>query len=92
MPHARCVIACGLWAVEIFHRCCENLQGFKRLGEPKAAVEYDPQELITFISKNFIPLNTMMELAGMSETDIYHRTRDIFLYFKLPYDSEPPVG
>jgi hypothetical protein len=26
----------------------------------------------------------------MSEMDIYHRTRDIFLYYKLPYDSEPP--
>ncbi len=47
-----------------------NLQGFKRLGEPKAAVEYDPLDLITFISKNFIPLNTMMERAGMSEMDI----------------------
>jgi hypothetical protein len=28
----------------------------------------------------------------MSEIDIYNRTRDIFLYFKLPYDAEPPVG
>ena len=45
-----------------------------------------------FIERNFIPLNTMMERAGMSETDIYHRTRDIFLYLKLPYDAEPPVG
>jgi hypothetical protein len=53
------------------------------------AAQYDPLDLITFISKNFIPLNTMMERAGMSETDIYNR-RDIFLYFKLPYDSEPP--
>jgi hypothetical protein len=62
----------------------------ERGGGDLAAVEYDPLDLITFISKNFIPLNTMMERAGMSEMDIYHRTRDIFLYFKLPYDSEPP--
>ena len=34
----------------------------------------------------------MMERAGMSEMDIYHRTRDIFLYFKLQYDTEQPVG
>jgi hypothetical protein len=47
---------------------------------------------LRFISKNFIPLNLMMERAGMSEMDIYNRTRDIFLYFKLPYDSEPPEG
>lgn len=32
----------------------------------------------------------MMERAGMSEMDIYHRTHGIFLYFKLPFDSEPP--
>ena len=69
-----------------------NLQGFKRLGEPKAAVEYDPLDLIAFISENFAPLNAMMERAGMSEMDIYNRTRDIFLYYKLPYDAPPPEG
>jgi hypothetical protein len=67
-----------------------NLQGFKRLGEPKAAVEYDPMDLIRFIQKNFGPLNAMMERAGMSEMDIYNRTRDIFLHFKLPFNSAPP--
>ena len=67
-----------------------NLSGFKRLGQPQAAVEYDPMDLIRFIQKNFVPLNTMMERAGMSETDIYNRTRDVFFYFGLPYDAEPP--
>ena len=28
-----------------------NLSGFKRLGQPKAAVEYDPMDLIRFIQK-----------------------------------------
>ncbi len=69
-----------------------NLKGFKRVGEPRAAVEYDPMDLIRFIEKNFIPLNTMMERAGMSEMDIYHRTRDIFRYFKLPFDAGPPIA
>jgi hypothetical protein len=55
-----------------------------------AAVEYDPMELIGFIQKNFGPLNAMMERAGMSEMDIYKRTRDISHYFKLPFDSPPP--
>jgi hypothetical protein len=68
-----------------------NLRGFKRLGEPKAAVEYDPQDLLDFITRNFGPLNTMMERAGLSEMDIYHRTRDIFLYYGLPFDQPPPV-
>jgi len=40
--------------------------------------------------KNWVPLNLMMERAGMSEMDIFNRTRDVFLHYKLPYDSEPP--
>lgn len=51
-----------------------------------------PMALIRFIEKNFIPLNTMMERAGMSEMDICHRTRDIFRYFKLPFDAGPPIA
>lgn len=68
-----------------------NLQGFKRIGDPKAAVQYDPLDLINFITQNFGPLNAMMERAGRSEMDIYNRTRDVFLYYKLPYDA-PPEG
>jgi hypothetical protein len=49
-------------------------------------------DLLNFIIKNFGPLNAMMERAGMSEMDIYNRTRDNFLYFKLPYDAPPPEG
>jgi hypothetical protein len=68
----------------------ENLEGFKRLGEPKAAVQYDPLELLRFIQRNFVPLNLMMEQAGMSEMDIYDRTRDLFHYFDLSYDAPAP--
>lgn len=67
-----------------------NLTGFKRVGEPKAAVEYAPMDLINFITKNFGPLNMMMERAGMSEMDIYNRTGELFRYFNLPYDAPPP--
>ncbi len=56
-----------------------------------AAAEYDPMDLINFIKKNFVPLNMMMERAGMSEVDIYNRTRDVFLHYKLPYDAPLPV-
>jgi predicted DNA-binding transcriptional regulator AlpA len=45
---------------------------------------------LRFIERNFIPLNAMMERAGMSERDIYDRTRDVFQYFNLPYDAPPP--
>ncbi len=47
-------------------------------------------DLLNFINKNFVPLNLMMERAGMSEMDIYNRPRDVFLHFKLPFNSEPP--
>lgn len=67
-----------------------NLSGYKRVGEPKAAVEYDPHDLIRFIEKNFGPLNAMMERAGMSEMDIFNRTKEVFLYYKLPFNSPPP--
>lgn len=69
-----------------------NLSGYKRDGEPLARVAYEPLDLIRFIEKNFAPLNAMMERAGMSEMDIYNRTRDVFLYFGLPYDAPPLEG
>jgi len=68
-----------------------NLKGFKRIGEPKAAVEYDPLELLRFVGRNFVPLNTMMERAGMGKADIHSRTGDLFRYFDLPYEVEPPA-
>jgi hypothetical protein len=55
-----------------------------------AKVEYDPLDLLRFIPKNFVPLNEMMMRAGMSEMDIYNRTRDVFHHYQLPYDAEPP--
>jgi len=67
-----------------------NLQGFKRLGQPKAAVEYEPMDLIGFIQRNFGPLNAMMDRARMSDMEIYNRTRDLFHYSNLPFDAPPP--
>jgi hypothetical protein len=32
-----------------------NLKGFKRVGEPKAAVEYEPLDLLRFIEKKLHP-------------------------------------
>ena len=34
-------------------------------------------DLLCFIERNFIPLNTMMERAVMSEMDIYDRTKEV---------------
>jgi hypothetical protein len=67
-----------------------KFSGFKRLGAPSASVEIDSTDLLNFIRSNFGPLNLVMERAGMSERDIYNRTRDVFHHYKLPYDVEPP--
>ena len=48
-----------------------NLKGYKRTGEPTAAVKYEPMDLLRFIPKNWVPLNLMMERAGISEMDNY---------------------
>ena len=85
-------------AIPYFYHCDSRdpvagiLQGFKRLGEPRAVVEYDPMDLLKFIIKKFGPLNAMMARAGMGEMDFYNRTRDVFHYFNLPYDAPPPEG
>jgi len=67
-----------------------NLQGLKRVGQPKAAVEFDPMDPTGFIQRNFGPLNAMMDRAGMSEMETYNRSRDLFRYFNLPFDAPPP--
>ena len=51
------------------------------------AAQYDPMDLIQFVQKNLVPLNAMMERSGMSEMNIFNRTRDVFLHFNLPYDA-----
>lgn len=67
-----------------------TISSFKRLGQTQAEVQYKHTDLIRFVEKNFAPLNLMMERAGMSEMDNYNRTRDVFLYYQLPFDCEPP--
>lgn len=67
-----------------------NLQSFKRIGDPQAAVKYEPLDLLRFIERNFAPLNAMMERAGMTELDIYYRTKEVFTHFGLPYDAPSP--
>ncbi len=54
-----------------------NLRGFKRLGQPKVAVEYDPMDLIGFIERNFRSLNAMMERTEMSEMNTRDASRRV---------------
>lgn len=67
-----------------------ELHDSKRLDQTYSGVIYDPLDLMNFISANWVIFNTMMERAGMSEMDIYNRTRDIMLYYKFPFNVNPP--
>jgi hypothetical protein len=65
----------------------EQLRGIVRDG----LLAMFEQEVPALCGDSYRPSASVHRRAG-SEMDIYNRTRDIFLYFKLPYDSEPPVG
>ena len=71
-------------------RVTKGLLYSAKIGEPMATVECDPMDLIRFIQRNFVPLNTMMERAGRSELAIYQRTKEVLEHFHLPFDAEPP--
>ena len=70
--------------------CLKSFTAIKVDGQPNCAVEYDPVELLQFIGQSFLPMNVMCERAEMSEQFIYDRTKEIFDYFGLPFDTAQP--
>ena len=68
--------------------CCLNsFTTLKVDGEDHCGVEYDPLELVRFIALDLPHMNWMCERAGMSEMEIFHRTCELFHYFKFPFDG-----
>lgn len=67
-----------------------SLAAMKVDGRPDVAVTCDPADLLRLISADIVPMNTMCERAGMFERLIYDRTKAVFEYFCLPFDSQPP--
>jgi len=68
--------------------CCLNsFTTLKVDGQSHCGVEYDPLELVRVLARDFPHMNSLCELAGMSEIEIFHRTRELFQYFKLPFDG-----
>ena len=49
-------------------------------------------ELVNYLRNGFAPLNLMCERAGLSEHEIYERTKTkaLFLYFDFPFDAPAP--
>ena len=78
-------------ALRMMVMCClPSIVAVKVDGRPNVAVEYDRLELLHFLGKDFMPMNAMCDQAQMSERSIYDRSKEVFGYFNLPYDSELP--
>ena len=67
-----------------------SIATIKRDGDAVAGVEYDRMELVNYLRNGFTPLNLMCERAGLSEREIYDRTKALFLYFDFPFDAPAP--
>ena len=72
--------------------CLPSIAALKVDHQPGVAVEYDPLELLDFLRAGFVPMNAMCAQAGMFESRIYQRTKVIFEYFRLPFDSPSVSG
>ena len=70
--------------------CLESLDALKVKGRDQVNVSIDPLEVVQFISGGFVPMNEMCERAGMSERQIFDRTKAVFEYFNLPFDVDAP--
>ena len=66
--------------------CLDSLDALKVQGKPQVQVQINPLEVVQFISGGFVPMNEMCERAGMSEGQIFERTKAVFGYFNLPFD------
>ena len=66
--------------------CLESLDALKVKGQSQVKVSISPLEVVRFISGGFVPMNEMCERAGMSERQIFERTKAVFEYFNLPFD------
>ncbi len=70
--------------------CLESMDALKVKGQSQVNVSISPLEVVRFISGGFVPMNEMCERAGMSERQIFDRTKAVFEYFNLPFDAGPP--
>jgi hypothetical protein len=67
--------------------CLPSLISMQVEGEPQVAVSCDPLDLLAFLKADLPPMNTICERAGMFEDRIYDRTKAVFEYFGMPFDT-----
>ena len=70
--------------------CLNNVSILKVEGRANFATEFSPQDLLNFIAEDFITMNEMCERAGMSQREIYDRSKAVFEYFGFPYNAPAP--
>ncbi len=71
--------------------CCMNSFAALQVdGKPTVGVEHDPVELLHFLGRDFPLMNLMWDRGEMFERLIYARSKAVFEYFGLPFDSPPP--
>ena len=52
----------------------------------------DPLEVLSFVKKDFEPMNLLCDRAEMFEDRIYGRSKRVFEYFGLPFDVGPLIA
>jgi hypothetical protein len=70
--------------------CLPSIAAVKIDQQPNVTVEYDRLELLEFLRTNFDSMNAMCERGAMFESLVYDRTKAIFEYFKVPFETAPP--
>jgi hypothetical protein len=70
--------------------CLPDVRTMQVNGQTQVALTFDPVDLLSFIQRDFIPMNVMCDRAEMFERRIYDRSKAVFEYFGLPFDAEPP--
>lgn len=70
--------------------CLPSVNTMQVDGQVQVALTFDPVDLLRFIKRDFVPMNLMCERAEMFEERIYGRSKAIFEYFGLPFDTPPP--
>lgn len=71
--------------------CLDYLDALKVQWRDQVQVSLEPLEILQFISGAFDPINEMCERAGMSERQIFDRTKALFGYFNLPFNEQAPA-
>jgi hypothetical protein len=72
--------------------CLEKVSTVKVDGSDKVRATYDVAELMGLFPLDLFALNLVAERAGLSEQEIFERTRAVFEYWNLPFQAPPPTS